>query len=174
MNAILLPFMVLATIGFLLSLAAHIASILGLPVPGGNLVWSLHVGIFVVWFPAVLIGSRINRGRPGSELWKNVLSGAPTWMRYAGYALFAYAAANFIWFFAVTRSGAALEGDSAFSEIRLFSGHWLVFYGAGFAILFSAYRNPRLLKKQRCLKGHDLSSTDVFCPSCGSKVLLDR
>ena len=162
--------MVLAAIGLLLSIAAHIASILGVPLPGGNVVWSLHVGIFVVWFPAVMVGYRINRGRPQSELWKNVLSGCPTWMRYAGYGLFGYAAGNFIWFYAVMQSGSPPEGAAPASEIRGFSGHWMVFYGAAFAILLSAYRKPRLLKKQRCSKGHDVSSTDVFCPTCGSKV----
>ena len=160
--------MVLAAIGFLLSLAAHIAAIVGLPIPGGKFVWARHIGIFVVWFPAVLIANRINRGRPQSEIWKNVLSGCPTWMRYAGYALFAYALANFIWFYAVTHSGTRPEGDAPFSEVRLFSGHWMVFYGAGFSILLSAYRNPRLLKKQKCVKGHEVSSTDDFCPKCGS------
>jgi hypothetical protein len=166
--------MVLAMIGLLLSVAAHLASIVGLPIPGGNIVWSLHIGIFVVWLPAVLVGSRINHGRPRKELWKNVLSGCPAWMRYAGYALFAYAVANFIWFIVTTRSGTSAQGDPPLSEIRGFSGHWMVFYGTAFAILLSAYRNPRLLRKQRCSKGHDVSSTDVFCPSCGSKVQLDR
>lgn len=173
MNAILLPFIVLSAIGLLLSIAAHIASIVGLPLPGGKLVWSLHVGIFVVWFPAVLIANRINRGKPQKDLWKNVLSGCPTWMRYAGYALFAYALLNFLWFIA-KRTGPPPQGDAPLSEIRLFSGHWMVFYGAAFAILLSAYRKPRLLKKQRCSKGHEVSSTDVFCPTCGSQVYLMR
>ena len=161
--------MVLAAVGLLLSIAAHIASIVGLLPPGGNLVWSLHVGIFVVWFPAVMVAYRINRGRPQSEMWKNVLSGCPTWMRYVGYGLFGYAIANFVWFFATT---APAKTAAPISEIRGFSGHWMVFYGTAFAILLSAYRKPRLLMKQRCSKGHDVSSTDVFCPTCGSKVQL--
>ena len=165
--------MVLAMTGLLLSLAVHIASILGLPIPGGKLVWSLHIGIFVVWLPAVLVGSRINRGKRRNELWKSVLAGFPNWMRYAGYALFGYALANFIWCYAVMQSGTPSEANPPLAEIRLFSGHWLVFYAAGFAILLSAYRNPRLLKKHRCLKGHDVSSIDAFCPKCGSKVQLD-
>ena len=105
MTALLLPFIVLSATGLLLSIATHVASLLGLTVPGGGLVWSLHIGIFVVWLPAVLVAYRINRGRPQSELWKNVLSGVPKWMRYAVYVLFAYAIANFVLFFIFTASG---------------------------------------------------------------------
>ena len=174
MNAILLPFIGLSAIGLLLSIVVHLASLVGLPIPGGKLVWSLHIGIFVVWFPAVLVANRINRGKPQRDLWKNVLSGAPTWMRYVGYALFAYAILNFLWFIAVTRSGPSPQGDAPLSEVRGFSGHWMVFYGAAFGVLLSAYRKPRLLKKQRCPKGHEVSSTDVFCPTCGGQVYLMR
>jgi hypothetical protein len=164
------PFMVLAAIGLLLSIAAHVIALLGLPIPGGKLVWSLHIGIFVVWLPAVLVASRANRGKPRSDLWKTVLSGCPPWMRYAGYGLFAYAIANFIWFMVVSSSNPAPAGDAPSLEIRGFSGHWMVFYGVAFAILFSAYRNPRLLQQLRCTNGHEISASDTFCPKCGSKI----
>jgi hypothetical protein len=101
---------------------------------------------------------------------KNVLSGVPKWMCYAVYALFAYAIANFALVF--TTSGPQPEGDAPPSVIRGFSGHWMVFYGAAFATLLSAYLKPALLKKQKCSKGHDVSSTDVFCPKCGSEINL--
>jgi hypothetical protein len=166
--------MALAAIGLLLSIGAHIASLLGLPLPGDKLVWSLHVGIFVVWLPAVLVATRANRGRPQSEFWKNVLSGCPPWMRNAGYALLAYAIANFIGFMVTTGSEPQPEGNAPPSVVRGFSGHWLIFYGAAFAIFFSAYRNPRLLKKQKCSNGHDVSAADIFCPTCGSKIQASR
>src|SRR5690606_678263 len=149
---------------------AHTASLFGVPIPGGKLVWSLHMGIFVVWLPTVLVASRASRGRPQAEFWKSVLSGCPPWMRYAGYALFAYAIANFIWFMVTTGSQPQPEGDAPPSVVRGFSGHWLIFYGAAFTILFSAYRNPRLLKKLKCSNGHDVLAVDTFCPTCGSKI----
>ncbi len=170
MAALLLPFMALAAIGLLLSIGVHIASLLGLQIPGGELVWSLHLGIFVVWFPAVLVAARANRGRPHGDYWKTVLSGCPLWMRYAGYALFAYAIANFLWFMATKGSQPHHKGDGDASVIRGFSGHWLVFYGTAFAILYSAYRNPRLLQRQKCPDGHDVSGGDAFCSTCGKKI----
>jgi hypothetical protein len=59
---ILLPFIALAAIGFVLSVAAHLAAVTGSPIPFGKAVWALHVGIFVVWLPAVLVGVRVTRG----------------------------------------------------------------------------------------------------------------
>lgn len=170
MAGLLLPLIVLSATGLLLSITTHVVSLLGLTVPGGALVWSLHIGIFVVWLPAALVVQRINQGRPQSELWKNVLSGCPAWMRYAVYGLFAYAVANFIWFYAISRSVPEPEGDAPASVIRGFSGHWMMFYGAACAILVSTYLKPGLLKKRRCANGHDVSSTDVFCPTCGSEI----
>jgi hypothetical protein len=166
--------MALSAIGLLLSIGAHIASLLGLPLPGGKLVWSLHIGIFVVWLPAVLVATRANHGRPQGDYWKNVLSGCPPWMRYAGYALFAYAIANFIWFMVNSDSHANLQGDAPPSVVRGFSGHWMVFYGTAFAILFSAYRNPGVLMQQKCTNGHAVSASDTFCPTCGSKIQSPR
>lgn len=169
MAALLLPFMALAAVGLLLSLGVHVASLLGLRVPGGALVWSLHIGIFVVWLPAVLVATRITRGRPHRDYWKTVLSGCPPWMRYTGYALFVYAAANFFWVMATSESQDLKRiGDA--SVIRAFSGHWLVFYGAAFAILYSAYRTPRLLSRQRCADGHEVAGSDAFCSTCGKKI----
>ncbi|HWL54974.1 MAG TPA: hypothetical protein VNQ90_21200 [Chthoniobacteraceae bacterium] len=143
----LLPFMILAAIGFLASVGAHIASLLDLTLPGGKLVWLLHAGVFIVWFPAILLASRINRGRPQFEYWKSVLSGCPPWMRYAVCALFVYAIGNFAWFMATTGLQPPPIGDAPPSIVRGFSGHWLIFYGAAFAMLFSIYRNPALLKR---------------------------
>jgi hypothetical protein len=170
MAVLLLPFMALAAAGLLLSIGVHVASLFGLHVPGGALVLSLHIGIIVVWIPAVLVAKRANRGRPQRDYWRTVLSGCPAWMHYAGYALAAYALANFLWFIATNQSQDHLKNVNAASVIRAFSGHWLVFYGAAFAIFYSAYRNPRLLLRQRCPDGHDISASDVFCPTCGKKL----
>jgi hypothetical protein len=98
MSALLFPFMLIAAVGFVSSAAAHIASLAGVQPPGGGLVWSLHIGIFVVWIPTVLVATRITGGTDRKDFWKLVLSGCPAWMRQAGYVLFAYAILNFIWY----------------------------------------------------------------------------
>ena len=148
-TTLLLPFIVLSATGFLLSIVAHVASLLGATVPGGKLVWALHMGIFVVWFPALLVSYRINGGRAQGDLWKYVLSDWPKWVRYAAYGLVAYGIVNFILFIITTESGPQPDGDAPPSIIRGFSGHWMIFYGAAFMILTSVYLNPALLKKKK-------------------------
>ncbi|QDI05196.1 hypothetical protein [Xanthomonas cerealis] len=105
----------------------HVASLFGFHVPGGALVWALHIGIFVVWIPAVPVAMRANRGTPQRDYWKTVLSGCPAWVRYAGYGLAACALANFLWFIATNQSHDHLKHVNDASVIRAFSGHWLVF-----------------------------------------------
>lgn len=61
----------------------------------GQLMAGMMLGIFLVWAPAVLIAQRINNGNRLKFSWKKVLAGCPTWMRYTGYGLFAYAIGNF-------------------------------------------------------------------------------
>ena len=149
MTTLLLPFIVLSATGFLLSVVAHVASLLGVTLPGGKLVWALHIGIFVVWFPVILVSYRRNGGRVLGNLSKNAFSGWPKWVRYAAYGLFAYGIVNFILFIITTGSGPQPEGDAPPSIIRGFSGHWMIFYGAAFVTLTSAYLNPALLKKKK-------------------------
>src|SRR6185369_854875 len=98
MRLILLPCAVLAGIGFALSVAAHALAIAGQVPPGGDLVMGLHMGIFVVWLPTVLVMVRVTKGANRKDAWKIALSGAPSWMRYALYGLFGYAILNFVLF----------------------------------------------------------------------------
>jgi len=49
MNISLYPFIIIAAIGFVLSLVTHLMALAGKVPPGGGLVWGLHIGIFAVW-----------------------------------------------------------------------------------------------------------------------------
>ena len=144
MKAILYPFMLLAEFGLALSIAAHCMALAGTPIPGGKLVWGLHVGIFVVWIPAVLTSMQVTRYANRKDFWKIALVGCPIWMRRAFYVLFAYAILNFLVFMATTASQPKRPtGDAAPSVVRGFSGHWMIFYGAAFAILYSRIHAPQ-------------------------------
>jgi hypothetical protein len=55
-------------------------------------------------------------------------------------------------------------------ETRGFSGHWMAFYGAAFAVLYSAIHKPSLLEARKCPAGHDVSHQDLFCPKCGQAL----
>ena len=122
--------------------------------------------------------ARLGRGRStsffgfGSFSWKQALLGCPPWMRYLLYGLFVYAFASFL----ITMQ--QLEGisrpNSPFSPLttRAFSGHWLVFYFASFAVSYSAMMRPDLLANALCSAGHKANPTEKFCSECGGPVSI--
>jgi len=162
--------MVLAAIGFILSVTAHVMALLGIPIPGGGLVWGLHIGIFVVWIPTVLVGNRMTRGTNRKDFWKTTLVGCPVWMQRALHVVFFYAIFNFIYFLITTSSHPKITGVAPPSIVRGFSGHWMLFYGAAFATLYSAIHAPRLLRERKCPQGHSVTPLDRFCPKCGTAL----
>lgn len=163
------PFMVLAACGITLSIAAHVMALAGVPIPGGGLVWVLHVGIFVVWLPAVLVSLKMTRHASRKDLWKMALAGCPEWMRRSLYVLFGYAMLNFILFFTSTagQSRQDRKSTSNLAEVRGFSGHWMIFYGVAFAIFYSRIHSPELYRERKCPQGHTSSPTARFCAECG-------
>lgn len=169
MKTVLYPFMVLAACGLALSIAAHGMALAGVPIPGGKFVWGLHVGIFVVWIPTVLTSMQTTRHAGRKDFWKVALAGCPVWMRRAGYVLFAYAILNFVVFMVTTANQPKQQqtGDAPPSVIRGFSGHWMVFYGAAFAVLFSRIHAPELYRERKCPQGHTASPAARFCSECG-------
>lgn len=164
---ILYPFLLLSGIGLALSIVAHLAGLAGIELPGGRLVWALHAGIFVVWIPTVLVSMRTTRCANRKDFWKVALSGCPVWMRRAIYVLFGYGILNFFLFMQATGAGHTPTGDAPPSVIRGFSGHWMVFYSAAFAILYSAIHAPQLFRERKCPNGHAVGPTARYCSECG-------
>ncbi len=102
------------------------------------------------------------------DSWKVALEGCPIWMRRALYGLFGYAILNFIIFIVTTGGGSNQPpGDAPPSVVRGFSGHWMFFYGAAFAILYSRIHLENLYRPRKCPQGHDASPTARYCPECG-------
>ena len=123
----------------------------------------LFPGIFVVWFPTVLVMTRTTKGARQKDLWKIALSGCPPWMRTALYTLIGFGAALFLF-------NVVLGGNRKDLPMIYFSaGHMLVFYGVAFSALYSALHSPRLLIAQHCPAGHEVSPLDHFCPVCGAR-----
>ena len=170
MNFILYPFMALAAIGLALSISTHVLALLGLDMPGGQLVWHLHTGIFVVWLPTVLVSMRMTRHVKRKDFWKVAFLGCPVWMRRTLYALFAYAVLNFILFMFFSTGHVHSGGNAPASVVRGFSGHWMIFYGVAFGTLYSAIYRPELLKSRKCTNGHAVDPVARFCPTCGHAV----
>lgn len=165
MIALLLPFLVLAGLGLASSLIAHLLAVAGVAPPGGSAVMLLHWGIFLIWIPVVWVSWQF-KGQRSRRDWKQMLSGCPDWMRYGVYGLVAYAVLNFLLMMGKQVLGKDISADT----VRMFSGHWMAFYAAGFAALYSVYRQPWMLSAAKCPNGHEVMPTDNFCPTCGKSI----
>jgi hypothetical protein len=158
-------FSLIALAGFIASLLAHIAGYAGIDHPLGFDPWPLHGGIFLVWVPAVLAAQNLSRDFPQKDMWKATLRGCPKWIRYMLFGLFGYAFLSFFAFFISTGNS-----PSEASTIRGFSGHWLLFYFAAFAILLSYSRVTTTVVVRRCKNQHIVEASNEYCPKCGEHV----
>jgi hypothetical protein len=162
-------FVGLSAVGLILSLWVHFGAVMGRRVARAEYFWILHVGIFVVWFPAVFIAQRRVGNVNRKDFWKVVLKGSPEWMRYMVYGFFGYALLNFA-LFAARGGTAGTSGVNPPATVwRGFSGHWMAFYSAALAILYSAVHEGS--GGLRCVNGHLVSPGSVYCPTCGQPVL---
>jgi hypothetical protein len=161
----------LAWIGLALSILSHIAALLGSQGPLGDYAWLLHIGIFVVWLPTVLVASRIGADVKRKDLWKAVLRGCPQWMRYMMYGFFGYAFLNFATFLIAAPKGGS--GPMTPAVVRGFSGHWMAFYSAAAAVLYSATHVDDRDQGRRCANGHAVGPLARFCEQCG-QVVIER
>ena len=77
--------------------------------------------------------------------------------------LFGYALLNFVLGMVDTpvRQDAD-ESTPSPGNVRLFSGHWMLFYAAAFATLYSAIHDTGLLKGRKCTRGHDGADRQVL------------
>lgn len=140
-------FCVFALVGFLSSLVVHLSTFFGIdPSKHVPSVWTLHLGIFVVFVPMLFL----QRLGPKKDFWRKIFAPMPRWARYTIKAFFAYAIINFALFFYLSQGGVPDVRDGKYvlhnhgqvirelSEdeyelqqayvIRGFSGHWMIFY----------------------------------------------
>ena len=172
MRFLTFPIMLLAGAGFLVALAIHLGAILDVPIPEAWRPWAreyipgvLGAGIFVVWLPTVLLSTRIpGAHRINGVSWSVLLRGCPVWMRNLCIGVFIYGFINF--FVGISTIDNASE---VWGETRIFTGHYLIFYGAAFAVMFSIFNKPEILQPITCSQGHEMGIDDAYCPVCGRK-----
>jgi CubicO group peptidase (beta-lactamase class C family) len=168
-SRLLWVFVFLSAIGLAVSLWVHLGAVMGRRVAPEALFWTLHMGIFVVWLPAVLVAkARVGNIRR-KDFWKVALQGSPDWMRYMVYGFLGYALINFALFMLQAPTGGGGETPPAVVW-RGFSGHWMAFYSAALAILYTAAANERG-NIQHCVNGHPVPPGANFCVRCGQPVL---
>ena len=159
-----LVFAALAAAGLVLSVAVHFSTFAGVdPLDLFPPVCLLHVGIFVVFVPAIAVG---NRKKPGeSRSLASQFPHAPRWMAWMTGLFFVYAFVNFAVFIFLVREGSSTrreDGTYAITDhgrtvreisaeefhrrqayvARGFSGHWMLFYSASLLALVSSLRTP--------------------------------
>jgi hypothetical protein len=147
MRAILLSvFLALALAGLALSLIAHVTAQFGVSPPTGPATWGLHVGIFVVFIPAVIVSRRlVPNPTKEKDWWKEALRGCPRWVGWVSGGFFAYAVVNFFRPMVFGLPPKVPGGGPTPPEVfRTFSGHWMAFYSAAAAILYAALRRDPL------------------------------
>lgn len=159
----------LALAGFVLSVLVNVGCVTGRWTPPGYF-WALHVGIFVVFFPAIFVAQKRVGSANRKDFWKVILKGAPDWMKYFLYAVLAYTFVIGVpsWIRALQQSPSPTR-PSNFNDWTLFSATWMDFYWASFAILYAALKQEQLSPK--CIKGHAMPPGSDFCSQCGQPVV---
>jgi len=171
MNVLLYLFIALSAAGLILSLIVHLSAVLGHELGLGQAVWALHIGIFAVWLPAILVINRTTGDFRRRDLWKAALRGCPNWMRKMTYGFAGYAIVNFIIFVFLMVSHPAINSNEPTpATLRGFSGHWMAFYSAALSVLYSATRIKEVDAGRRCRGGHPVSPLAQYCEKCGAPV----
>ncbi|MDE3117102.1 MAG: hypothetical protein KGL26_15990 [Pseudomonadota bacterium] len=144
---------------FATGLAANIASYLHVDrltpsVPGVYI-----LGIFLVFFPAVLAAIRIGREVPQRKSWQVIWANSPSWVKQGQYVLFTY------FFLSLLMFGNAGQGST--TNVRILTAAVMMFSYVAGAIFYAAYSSPELLFPHYCKNGHRISPLDKYCPQCG-------
>ena len=142
----------LALVGFALSALVHLATFVGVN-PQGIFpgVWVLHLGIFLVWVPAIFGAEKLGKWPTRGKLWGFLVEKGPRWMQVLCVILAVNAVFNFLFTGCVLNEGGGpgrIDGrpvlhhggevireltEEEFEKhqayvVRVFSAIWLVFY----------------------------------------------
>ena len=170
LRTLLSPLVAASAAGLVLSMIVHLCAWLSIPSPLGSYAWLLHIGIFIVWIPTVLVSQRLTREYRAKDFWKATLRGAPPWMRRMVYVFGVYALVNFAIFILSDKPHDVGGPNLPPVILRGFSGHWMVFYSAAMATLYSAGHTQEADDSRRCLNGHLVSAVAKYCEECGSPI----
>src|SRR5262249_60153 len=149
----------------------HLFGSLGLPQPLGQTTWLLHIGVFVVFWPAATLQRYLGKGfkQHKGVNWEIALRGCPVWMRVLTYGFGVYAITNFITFVVAAPAGAQV-GPPPPIVFRGFSGHWMVFYSTSMAYLYSAWVVSKHDPARPCPNSHMVLPNATYCEMCGARM----
>lgn len=156
-------------LGFAISVAAHVSSLLNHDWMRPPLMMTLHAGCVAAGFGIVLLARGANHPVRANSF-SSLAPHAPEWMNVICGILFAYAFVNFFWCifrlqdgtpnrqadgtFAIVNHGkfvrfiSEAEYDAAEAmSTRAFSGHWMLFYWFELSMVVSIRRRKLALKR---------------------------
>jgi hypothetical protein len=135
-NILYRSFMYVALLGFLASLAAHVAALMGVADPFE--LGPLRAGMYVVWLPAVLAARQLSSDPSEDNLWRETFRGCPPWMKMGLYVQLGYVVLSTVSFLLAKKPPVApafsLQGSSQI---------WMLFYFVTFATLYSVLQVSR-------------------------------
>jgi len=168
---LLKPLVVLSTVGFALSLYELLAgNFFGKSLEPDALFVLLHLGVFAVWLPTMLVVKARFGTLKHRDFWKTLMRGTPAWVKYLFYVVIGYeTVTSFVFFVKAFGSQPAATGAAAPPMLWFFADVWIVFYAAGFAILYSAMLSAA--QAPRCTNGHLALRGASFCTLCGQPVM---
>src|SRR5262249_44828982 len=103
--------------------------------------------------------------------WKACFAGCPTWLRWMTTAFGTHAILNFIICLAVVQAAPPVAGAPAPPVVfAMASGHWMFFYSAAAATLYSYLVVRRVGPAGCCPNYHPVSPATVYCEVCGAYV----
>jgi cytochrome b561 len=144
MGYLLLAFV--AVMGFAASLGCHVMGWLGIEPPFEDVSTILHVGLFVVVVPLVYFSSKTMPATADKKNnLKHLFAELPKWIEKTLPYLAAYLVFNFV-FATYSIEQYPKNREPPYLTIRLFSGHWMLFYGMsalGFVGLFRLSRKKK-------------------------------
>ncbi len=154
------PVMVLSAVGVLLCLCLFLLALLGVQPLPSKTVPILFGGLFLVWFPTVILMNRLTKDFKQKDLWKAALRGCPAWMRTALWVVIGCVFAVFFLTVIAKRN----PGDSPQTFV-LFP---ITFYAVSFCVMYSLINVEECDAGRRCLNGHRISPLAKFCEECGA------
>jgi hypothetical protein len=167
------PFLILAVVGLILTLIAHLSMWAGFDNPLVKHYFALFIGLFVIWPLIFLVSQLLTRDTEQKEFWKVCLRGCPAWMRYMSTAFFIYA---FIMFgfmlfgmYTDIRGGGSGDGMPKFFSLGS-SAFFMVFFSTATAVLYSATKILGGVNMSSCPNGHRVEASENFCPYCGEQM----
>jgi hypothetical protein len=121
----------LAAIGFFASLVCNILGWMHVNPSYGQSVFWLHIGALGLFFTLIYFGNKTMPESSRSNL-AHLTAELPRWVSAGLVILFAYALLNFAW--SVYCTSSYPKGKvPMWLDVRIFSGHWMLFYGLEWA-----------------------------------------